>query len=75
MSAPSSQPEVRILPDGETLRRAAADEIIKAAQETLRTRKVFTLALAGGSTPPPYCDRRASRTFDDEWGMVLGGIP
>ena len=53
MNAPSSQPEVRILPDGETLRRAAADEIIKAAQETLRTRKVFTLALAGGTTPRP----------------------
>ena len=53
MNAPSLSPEIRIFPDGESLRRAAADEIVKAAQETLRTRKVFTLALSGGSTPRP----------------------
>lgn len=35
----------------------------------------YLASMPGGSTPPPYCDRRASRTFDDEWGMVLGGIP
>ena len=49
----TTPPEIRVLPDGEALRRAAAEEIVKAAQETLRTRKIFTLALAGGQTPKP----------------------
>lgn len=43
--------EVRILPDGEALRRAAADEIARSCQEVLRARKAFTLCLSGGKTP------------------------
>jgi 6-phosphogluconolactonase len=43
--------EIRVLPDGEALRRAAADEILRSCQEVLRARKAFTIALAGGKTP------------------------
>lgn len=43
--------EIRVLPDMEALRRAAADEIVRSCQDVLRTRKAFTLALAGGKTP------------------------
>ena len=43
--------ELRVLPDAEALRRAAADEILRTCQEVLRARKAFTLCLSGGRTP------------------------
>lgn len=45
--------EIRVLPDAEAVRRAAAEEILKTAQDVLRSRKVFTLCLSGGRTPRP----------------------
>ena len=51
MKPTSSPADVRILADGEALRRAAADEILRVATDVLRTRKIFTLALSGGRTP------------------------
>ena len=48
---PAQQPEVRVAPDAETFRRAAAEDIVKTAVDVLRTRKIFTLALSGGTTP------------------------
>lgn len=51
---PSTTPgEIRVLSDAEALRRAAADEILRTAQEVLRARKAFTLCLSGGRTPRP----------------------
>ena len=41
----------QIYPDADALARAAAVELLRLAQESLAARGVFTLALAGGSTP------------------------
>jgi 6-phosphogluconolactonase len=45
------QGEVRILPDAAAIARRTADEFIKAANGAVAARGVFTVALAGGSTP------------------------
>jgi 6-phosphogluconolactonase len=45
------QGEVRILPDAAAIARRTADEFIKAANTAVAARGVFTVALAGGSTP------------------------
>ena len=45
------QREVRILPDAAAIARRTADEFIKAANAAVAARGVFTVALAGGSTP------------------------
>ncbi|MGD0266489.1 MAG: 6-phosphogluconolactonase [Candidatus Methylomirabilota bacterium] len=46
-----SQPEIRILADGDDLCRAAAEEFVRLADEAVRARGRFTVALSGGSTP------------------------
>jgi 6-phosphogluconolactonase len=45
------QGEVRILPDAAAIARRTANEFIKAASAAVAARDVFTVALAGGSTP------------------------
>jgi 6-phosphogluconolactonase len=45
------RPEVRVFPDLETLSRAAADLFIVRATQAISSRKKFTVALSGGSTP------------------------
>jgi 6-phosphogluconolactonase len=46
-----SQPEIRILADGRELSRAAAEEFVRLADEAVRGRGRFSVALSGGSTP------------------------
>ena len=46
-----SQPEIRILADGDDLCRVAAEEFVRLADEAVRARGRFTVALSGGSTP------------------------
>jgi 6-phosphogluconolactonase len=41
----------QIYTDGAALARAAADELARIAQESVAARGIFTVALAGGSTP------------------------
>jgi 6-phosphogluconolactonase len=43
--------EVQILPDAAAIARRAAEKIIEAAAIAVKERGVFTLSLAGGSTP------------------------
>lgn len=45
------QPDIRIVRDKEALNQAAAAEIEHRALETIRAKRSFTVALAGGSTP------------------------
>jgi 6-phosphogluconolactonase len=45
------QGEVRILPNAAAIARRSAEEFIKAAKAAIAARGVFTVALAGGSTP------------------------
>src|SRR5687767_6229486 len=47
MQAPSDRGEIRVLPDVLALHRAAAEEIARVATETLRRRKVVTIAIPG----------------------------
>lgn len=43
--------EVRILADANSIAQTAAAEFLEAAQATLRVKEFFSVALAGGSTP------------------------
>ena len=43
--------DIRILADAGELSRAAAEEFVRQAEEAVRTRGIFTVALSGGSTP------------------------
>jgi 6-phosphogluconolactonase len=61
MSAVS--PDVRIAPDPETLMRDAAEAVVDAANEAVRVRGLFTVALAGGSTPRGLYTRLATDPF------------
>lgn len=45
------KPEIRILADAEALTRAAAEEFVGRAEESVRDTGAFTVALSGGSTP------------------------
>ena len=49
--APMSQETRQIFTDADTLAKAAAKELLRLAQESVSQRGIFTLALAGGSTP------------------------
>jgi 6-phosphogluconolactonase len=44
-------PEIRFSPGPTALCRAAADEFVRAAREAVESRRVFNVALSGGSTP------------------------
>jgi 6-phosphogluconolactonase len=46
-----SQESRQIYPDADALAKAAAGDLLQRAQESVAQRGVFTLALAGGSTP------------------------
>jgi 6-phosphogluconolactonase len=43
--------EVQILPDAAAIARRAAERIIESAAAAVKERGVFTISLAGGSTP------------------------
>ena len=43
--------EIRVLPDGAALSRAAADEFLRTARAAIEKRGRFAVALSGGSTP------------------------
>jgi 6-phosphogluconolactonase len=48
---PVGNREVKILADARQLSRAAAEEFVRQAEEAIRAKGRFTLALSGGSTP------------------------
>lgn len=52
--------EIRILADGATIARRAAQEFIEAAAAAVRQRNVFCVALSGGATPKALYDLLAS---------------
>ena len=43
--------EVQILPDAAAIARRAAEQIVESAAAAVKERGVFTISLAGGSTP------------------------
>lgn len=69
--------EIQVLNEPQELSRAAADELVRLAGEAIQARGLFTLALAGGSTPKMLyallaCDTYRSRVPWDKihffWG-------
>jgi 6-phosphogluconolactonase len=75
-AAPSSF-EVGVLPDAESLALAAADEFARSAADAVRNRRLFRVALSGGSTPhalyrcltrPPYRSAIAWERVRFFWG-------
>jgi 6-phosphogluconolactonase len=53
-------------PKPESFYRSAADFILRAAEEEVRTKGVFTLALSGGDTPKPLFHRLSSEPWKTE---------
>ena len=75
MSTPSPTPqrEVTIYPDGNAIARRAAEEFLEAATEAVAQRGVFTVSLAGGSTPKAlYSLLAADPSFRDKlpWDRI-----
>jgi 6-phosphogluconolactonase len=69
--------EVRVFADVEELMRAAADEVVRRAEEAVREHGRFAWALSGGSTPrdlyrllasPPHRDRMPWSAIHVFWG-------
>jgi 6-phosphogluconolactonase len=56
--------EVEVLPDAWALAERASEEFAGLAGQTLLTRSVFTVALAGGSTPQQMYTRLATAKID-----------
>ena len=46
-----SQESRQVYPDADALAKAAAADLLQRAQQSVAERGLFTLALAGGSTP------------------------
>lgn len=46
-----ARPEIQVAADSEALSQAAAAEFVQRANKAIQTRGLFTVALAGGSTP------------------------
>ena len=51
MNFEKSNPEVRILPDGEAITKRAAEKLIEIAATAVKEHGLFSVALSGGSTP------------------------
>jgi 6-phosphogluconolactonase len=66
------QPEIRILTDGEEVCRAAAAAWVRLADEAVRTRGRFAVALSGGSTPQALYRLLAAETDDYRARMPWG---
>lgn len=64
--------KVRVLEDVAALAEAAAEEVVRAANEAVRNHGRFTIALSGGSTPKALYERLASDDFRDRlpWNAV-----
>jgi len=63
MPATAVTREVRILPDGKAIASRAAQIFVEAANAAARERGVFTVALAGGSTPKTLYGLLAGEPF------------
>ncbi len=65
-------PDIKVLPDADAIAQAAAERIVQAAGEAIELRNIFTLALAGGSTPKTLYELLASDSFRHEvdWARV-----
>jgi 6-phosphogluconolactonase len=72
MSQPTPEPEVKVFEDPERVARAAAARFAELAREAVTTRGLFTVALAGGSTPRRVYELLAGEDFGEriDWRSV-----
>ena len=64
--------EIRVQADTQETTRVAAQEVVDCANKAIRVNGVFTLALAGGSTPRSLYTLLASHPFRDQvaWDKI-----
>ncbi len=72
MSQPTPEPEVKVFEDPERVARAAASRFAELAREAVAERGLFTVALAGGSTPRRVYELLAGEDFREriDWRSV-----
>lgn len=65
-------PNVKILPDAYSLAKEAARYFIQIAAQAIETRGIFTVSLAGGSTPNQMYEVLAAQQFEQkiDWTRV-----
>jgi 6-phosphogluconolactonase len=69
----SSTPEIVVCRDAGELAAKAVERILATAAEAVREREMFTIALAGGSTPEKAYTRLAGATSDWHlWHVFMG---
>ena len=63
---------VQIYPDAQSLAQAAAERFIRASEEAIQTRGIFTTALSGGSTPQRLYRLLASEPYSErvDWSRT-----
>ncbi len=68
----SANLEIRVQADTQEMTRVAAQEVVHCADQAIRAHGVFTLALAGGSTPRSLYTLLASHPFRDQvaWDKI-----
>lgn len=64
---------IKIFPNIEKLNNFAAEKFVEIANEAIKNRKIFTVALAGGSTPKTLYQLLASEEFKDriDWSKAF----
>ncbi|MET0625574.1 MAG: 6-phosphogluconolactonase [Pyrinomonadaceae bacterium] len=72
MPQPTPEPELKVFDDPERVARAAAARFAELAREAVTERGLFTVALAGGSTPRRVYELLAGEEFGEQidWGGV-----
>ena len=72
MSHPTSDPEIRVLPDAAEIAHEAAERIVAAANRAAGEGRTFSLALSGGSTPKALYELLATEPYESriDWPRV-----
>lgn len=67
---PLANPEIQVFANAEELAQAAAAEFIQRASAAIQARRIFTVALAGGSTPKSVYTLLATKREQVLWDQV-----
>jgi 6-phosphogluconolactonase len=65
-------PEIKVVPDPESVAQTAAERIVAAAEEAIEMRGSFSIALSGGGTPKALYTILAAEPFRSaiDWAKV-----
>ncbi|MDT7806855.1 MAG: 6-phosphogluconolactonase [Acidobacteriota bacterium] len=70
MLSAGAEPRVRVFDDPDEVARAAARRIVELADESIKERGTFSLALSGGSTPRRIYELLADEEFRNQVGWA-----